>query len=110
MEASNGERQGRAGQSQDFSSSKWRRASIKKLNICTLSHKFVDDLGGKRPNLSGRELPFSILKGDQFNELMELGFPGYLAGSDDIKDAVDAIRDRALPCVSEPGDSESSSD
>lgn len=93
MEASNGEKQPRGNQRVDFSSRTWRRAAIKKLNIALTSHKFVDDVSGKHPDLMAKELPFSLLRGDDFNALMELAFPGYLAGSEDILNSVDAIRD-----------------
>jgi hypothetical protein len=109
MEAQNGEKPTR-GERPDFSSQKWRQAAIKKLNISMRSHKWMDDMSQKRPNLTNRELPFSILRGDQYNELMELAFPGYLTDSNALQERANAIRDGAFESVpssweSDPGGS-----
>ncbi len=101
MEASNGEKS--RGPTADFSSRSWRRQAIKKLNVALKGFKFVDDFGGHRPNLENRELPFSLIKGDDFNALMELAFPGFLAGSEDIRNRVNEITNEPVQEPSSPG-------
>jgi len=96
MEASRGEKLGTR-QSQDFDPRAWRRQAIRKLNLALLDgYKFVDDLEGHRPDLAAKQLPFSAIRGDDFNLMMELAFPGYLAESENIRLGADAIRNESM--------------
>lgn len=102
MEAQNGEKQSATrAKTIDFNSRLWRRQNIRKINYALLEWQFVDDMDNKRADLSQGQLPFSLLRGDQFNELMELAYPGFLVEFADIQNKVDDIRSQSVQDISQ---------
>jgi len=108
MEASRGER---FRENEVNDPDKTRRIYIKKMNMCLLEGwHIVDDVGRKLGSpaqlIAQRKIPASLIQTEDWNALNESCFPGSISTPEIIRDRANAIRDKSVPLVPGPGDSE----